>query len=227
MKLPFTMPKLGTKAGLFLVVVLASSVAYVGDNFVSFLTLAERTVEDIRVASALPTEPQDPDIVIVAITEDTLKQFPYREPVDRTFLADLLKFIESKHPRAVGMDILFDQATEDDKDDALKKVIADYTVPLVISYTDNPDEVSDEQLAFVNDFVPLQDRVQANLPEDDGIVRTIPKSKIMHDGKPMDGFAHGLVAKLGIEVPDKILPWPGTARRPSTSSRSRSSRLIP
>ncbi|HMA49594.1 MAG TPA: adenylate/guanylate cyclase domain-containing protein [Magnetospirillaceae bacterium] len=212
MKLPFKLPKLGTKAGLIVVTLAAVTIAYVADNFISFLTLAERTVEDIRVASALPTEPQDPDIVIVGITEDTLKQFPYREPVDHAFLADLLKFIESKHPRAVGVDILFDQATEDDKDDALKKVIADYSVPLIVSYTDNPDEVNEEQLDFLNNFVPPQDRVQANLPEDDGIVRTIPKSKIMRDGKPMPGFAHGLVEKLGIDVPDKILPiaWHGS-----------------
>ncbi len=212
MKLPFKLPKLGTKAGLVIVTLAAVSIAYVADNFISFLTLAERTVEDIRVASALPTEPQDPDIVIVGITEDTLKQFPYREPVDHAFLADLLKFIQSKHPRAVGVDILFDQATEDDKDDALKKVIAGYGVPLIISYTDNPDEVNEEQLDFLNDFVPAQDRVQANLPEDDGIVRTIPKSKIMRDGKPMPGFAHGMAAKLGIDIPDKILPvaWHGS-----------------
>jgi len=93
MRLPFKLPKLGTKAGLIIVTLAAVTIAYVADNFVSFLTLAERTVEDIRVASALPTEPQDPDIVIVGITEDTLKQFPYREPVDHAFLADLLKFI--------------------------------------------------------------------------------------------------------------------------------------
>jgi class 3 adenylate cyclase/CHASE2 domain-containing sensor protein len=218
MKLPNLKIKLGGKPALVLVTLLAVAVAYIADNFISFVTLTERTVEDIRVASNLPVEPQDPDIVILGITEVTLTQFPYREPVDHAFLADLLKWVESKHPRAVGVDILFDQPTEEDKDNELKQVIANYSLPLVISYYDNPAEISDEQYAFLNDFVPPQDRVQANLPEDDGIVRTIPKSEKMRNGQLMPGFARGLVMKLGIDVPDKILPiaWHGA---PSADSK--------
>ena len=212
MRFPNLKLKLGSKATLVLVTLLAVAAAYVGDNFISFVTLTERTVEDMRVASALPVEAQDPDIVILGITEDTLAQFPYREPVDHHFLADLLTWVESKHPKAVGMDILFDQATEEDKDNELKKVIANYSVPLVISYYDNPDEINDDQFAFLNDFVPPQDRVQANLPEDDGIVRTIPKSEKMRNGQFMPSFARGLVMKLGIDPPDKITPiaWHGS-----------------
>lgn len=212
MKLKLPKFKFGSKDALVFVTLLAVAIAYGADNYISFVTLAERTVEDIRVASSLPTEPQDPQIVIVGITEDTLAMFPYREPVDRGFLADLLEYLETKHPRAIGMDILFDQGTEEDKDDRLRQVIANYKIPLVISYTDNPDEVNDDQLDYVNRFVPPQDRVQANLPEDDGIVRTIPASKKMRDGNLMPGFARGLVSKLGVDVPDKILPiaWHGS-----------------
>ncbi len=209
MKLPSI--KLSGKWALAPVILLAVAAAYAADNYISFVTLAERTVEDIRVASSLPIEPQDPDIVILGITEDTLTQFPYREPVDRAFIADLLKWIEAKHPRAVAMDILFDQATEEDKDAELKQTIANYSVPLVISYYDNPDEITPEQIEYLNAYVPEQNRVQANLPEDDGIVRTIPKSA-MHGGKLMPGFARGLVLKLGIDPPDAITPiaWHGS-----------------
>ena len=212
MKFPRLKLKLGGKPALVLVTLLAVGIAYVADSYIAFVTLAERTIEDRRVASALPVEPQDPNIVILGITEDTLARFPYREPVDHHFLADLLKWVESKHPRAVGMDILFDQATEDDKDDELKQVIANYSVPLVISYYDNADEISDDQFEFLNGFVPEQDRVQANLPEDDGIVRTIPKSAKMRNGQFMPSFARGLVMKLGIEVPDKVtsIAWHGS-----------------
>jgi len=210
MKLPGI--KLSGKWALAPVILMAVAAAFAADNYISFMTLAERTVEDIRVASSLPVEPQDPDIVILGITEDTLTQFPYREPVDRGFIADLLKWVESKHPRGVGVDILFDQATEEDKDNALKQVIADYSVPLVISYYDNPDEISEDQAAFLNGYVPEQDRVQANLPEDDGVVRTIPKSEKMHNGQVMPGFASGLAQKLGINPPDVITPiaWHGS-----------------
>jgi class 3 adenylate cyclase/CHASE2 domain-containing sensor protein len=212
MKFPKLKIKLSGKPALVIVTLVAVAVAYVADSYIAFVTLTERTVEDRRVASALPVEPQDPNIVILGITEDTLTQFPYREPVDHHFIADLLKWVESKHPRAVGIDILFDQATEEDKDNELRQVIANYSVPLVISYYDNPAEISDEQFAFLNGFVPAEDRVQANLPEDDGIVRTIPKSEKMRNGQFMPSFARGLVMKLGIDVPDKITPiaWHGS-----------------
>lgn len=201
-----------------MVALIAASAAYVGTNYLSFLTIAERTIEDIRITTMLPPEPQDDNIVIVGINEDTLAMFPYREPVDRGFLASLLLDIQAKHPRAVGMDILLDQATEDDKDDRLREVIKNYQTPLVISYTDNPNEVTDDQLAFLNDFVPPEDRVQANLPEDDHIVRTIPASKKMRNGSMMPGFARGLVSKLGVDVPDvkTSIIWHGS---PNTDTK--------
>jgi len=206
--------KLAGWPALVLVTFIAAGGAYFATHYVSFLTLAERAIEDFRLATVQKPEPQDPNIVIIGITEETLALFPYREPVDRGFLADLLETIAAKHPRAVGVDILFDQPTEEEKDDRLKKVIAEYPVPIVFSYTDKAEEVSDDQLEYLNGFVPPADRVQAYLPEDalDAKVRTIPASRKMRDGSTMPGFARGLVGKLGIEVPDKItrMVWHGS-----------------
>ncbi|MCH8835011.1 MAG: CHASE2 domain-containing protein, partial [Proteobacteria bacterium] len=55
----------------------------------------ENRVADIRVAILSPPEPQHPDIVVVAVTEDTLAALPYRSPLDRRFLADLLRTLEA------------------------------------------------------------------------------------------------------------------------------------
>ena len=44
MKLPFKLPKLGTKAGLIVVTLAAVTIAYVADNFISFLTLDRKSV---------------------------------------------------------------------------------------------------------------------------------------------------------------------------------------
>ncbi len=199
---------------LILVTVLAASAALLMVHKISFMTLIERAVEDFRITTFLPKEPQDKDIVIVAINEDTLAQFPYREPVDHGFIADLLQTLESRHPRAIGMDILFDQATEPDKDARLKQVIANFSLPLVISYVDQPEEVNQTQLDYLNDFVPKADRVLAYIIEDpiDGKVRTITASRKTVDGTLMPGFARGLVGKLGIDVPDGFTPiiWHGT-----------------
>ena len=64
-------------------------------------------------------EPQNKDVVVLTLTEDTLAQFPYRSPVDRAFLAELIRTVDAAGARAIGFDVLFDQPTEPEKDAAL------------------------------------------------------------------------------------------------------------
>jgi class 3 adenylate cyclase len=185
------------------IAVLSTTLAILLTHNVAFLTQAERFVEDLRIATLLPPEPQDPNIVIAGITEDTLKLFPYRSPVDREFLANLLKALDAKHPRAIAMDVLLDQATEPEKDALLKETIANLQTPLVISYTANPEIVDKKQLAFLNAFVPPQDRVAAEIASDTfGTARWILPEVVQPDGTHMLAFARGLLAKGGVETPD-------------------------
>src|SRR3954469_24646122 len=100
----------------------------------SFLATANPYIVDTETATLAPAQPQDPDIVIVAVTEDTLAKFPYRAPVDRQFMAGLLSALGEKKPRAIGVDFLFDQPTEPVKDEALSRAIAGLKVPLRIAY---------------------------------------------------------------------------------------------
>ncbi|MBT5195764.1 MAG: hypothetical protein HOM07_25750, partial [Rhodospirillaceae bacterium] len=51
-----------------------------------FLSMMGQWVVDLRIANLTPAEPKHSDIVIVAVNEDTLSQFPYRSPLDRQFL---------------------------------------------------------------------------------------------------------------------------------------------
>jgi len=209
---------------LVAVALLSTVAAVAAVNKLSFLKLGELALEDFRIANLLKPEPQDPNIVIISITEDTLQLFPYREPVDRGFLADLLETLQARKPKAIGIDVLFDSPTEPDKDDRLKDVIAHATVPLAISYTDNPAEVSDDQLDYLNDFVPQKDRVRANIPEDliDGKVRYISGSQVMRNGDKMPGFARGLLSQIGIAVPDTDTPivWHGAPDRDTPTFRT-------
>src|SRR5690348_1001903 len=71
----------------------AAAVTLAAFHNITFLTQAELFVDDVRTAAStfMRREPQDPRVVIVAVTEDTLAQFPYRSPVDRAFLARLLR----------------------------------------------------------------------------------------------------------------------------------------
>src|ERR1700679_597338 len=86
--------------GAVAIVAAAVSVFLVSRFFV--LTDADRVVQDWEITTIAPAEPQDPNIVVVAINEQTLTQFPYRSPVDRAFLANLLTMLSAKHPRAIG-----------------------------------------------------------------------------------------------------------------------------
>ena len=73
------------------VAILAALLSSAAVNNITFLANVNQFIADGEIAAFTPKEPQDPDIVIVAITEDTLAQFPYRAPIDRQFLTDLLK----------------------------------------------------------------------------------------------------------------------------------------
>ncbi len=88
-----------------LVSIVVTGAAVLAAHKVAVLSQLERIVQDIRVATMLPPEPQDPNVVIVAITEDTLKLFPYRSPVDREFLSKLLAGLDAKKPAAIGLDV--------------------------------------------------------------------------------------------------------------------------
>lgn len=182
-------------------VVLASTViAVLSTQYLTFLTTLENIASDIRIAALQPPMPQSEDIVIAAITEDTVSQFQYRSPVDREFLADLLLALQAKGVKAIGVDVLLDQATEPEKDALLHQTIRELTVPTFFSYTVTPTIVNEEQLEYLNDFVPEPMRAAANLATDpfDGTVRWIFPGE-NQPGMPI-GFPRKAVEMVGMET---------------------------
>ena len=152
-----------TAAGIALFMSLLAMLAV--DN-VSFLTSADRFVEDWEIAFRSPPEPQDPNILIMAVDEGTMQHFPYRSPLDRGFLASLMTALDAKHPRAIVLDYLFDQPTEKDKDDALRNALHAMQTPTVVSYFEAGTTVAADQTAYLNDFVPAKMRAVANVGTD-------------------------------------------------------------
>jgi len=195
-----------------IVALAATFVASVAVHKLFFLLYVEHFIEDMRIALLLPAEPADSNVVIVTIDEQTLAKFPYRSPVDRGFLAETIRFIAEREPRAIGVDILFDQPTEPEKDAALRKVLADAQVPLVVSYVDDPALMTEDQKEFLDDFVPPSMRVLANFDENVfDTVHSIYPGHAEADGRFLPGFARGLAAKLNIATPsDKLaIAWHG------------------
>ncbi len=190
---------------------------------IGFLGHLEDVTRDIRVATAAPM-PQQKDIVIAGLTEETVTQFAYRSPVDREFLANLIKTLEAKGARQIGVDVLFDQPTEPAKDELLKKTIRETKTPLLISYSNSKNVVNDDQLAYLNDFVPERLRAGANLARDpfDDSVRWIFPGET-EPGMPL-GFVRKAAALLGIKTPNT---QPEIAWRPRPDSETPAFPLYP
>jgi adenylate cyclase len=75
---------------------------------------AERALYDIRFVTAAERIEQDERIVLVTYNDDTLEALAKRSPLDRKLLADALTALDSLGPKAIGIDILFDQAQPED-----------------------------------------------------------------------------------------------------------------
>jgi adenylate cyclase len=171
---------------------------------VGFFADADRFVQDSEIARRPYGESQDPNIVIAAITEDTLHNFQYRQPIDRGFLNTLVHSLAAKGVKAIGIDILFDQPTEPEKDAALKKTLHTLQVPLVVSYAGRSLETED-QLNYLNGFVPKDARALANIGTDQtDTVRWVYPGETKPGG--MLSFARALAAKVG--VPTKATQVP-------------------
>ena len=181
------------------VVVAATFIAALSTQYLTFLTSLENIASDIRIAALQAPMPQSEDIVIAAITEETVTQFPYRSPVDREFLAGLLKSLEAKGAKLIGVDVLLDQPTEPEKDALLHQTILEMKTPTFFSYSNTPSIVNEDQLEYLNDFVPESMRAGANLATDpfDGTVRWVFPGENT-PGMPM-GFPRKAAQMVGVE----------------------------
>jgi adenylate cyclase len=194
------------------VIIAAALAATLAVHNVTFLLYLEQVSEDVRTALYMPSEAQDPDITIVTIDEDTLAQFPYREPIDRRFLADLIRHIAARGPRLIAVDVFFDQPTEPAKDDLLRQTLRTLSIPLVVSYTDNPAIENDDQKAYLDDFVPPAARAMATLATDPSdTTRRIFPGETQSDGSYIPGFARAVAGKLGVATPavETVIVWHG------------------
>jgi class 3 adenylate cyclase/CHASE2 domain-containing sensor protein len=227
MKLPALARLSGLKQirAVAIVIVACAGVAVFLVQNLAFLVNANQFLLDWEIVNYTPAEPQDPDIVIVAVTEDTLAQFPYRAPIDRKFMADLLGALDAKHPRAIGVDYLFDQPTEAAKDEALRQTIAGIKAPLRIAYVEpsstlgnsraeqeNNNIAGPDQVAYLKSFVPPEKRVLVNVAEDSfDVVRWIYPGSVTSGGRYVMGFSRGVAAAVGTKTPAEQLSiaWRG------------------
>jgi len=173
-----------------MVVVLTAAFAFGLSQWVPFVGMAENWLGDYRIATLTPAAPQSPEIVIVTITDETLAMFPYRSPVNRHFLSDLFKSLDDSGVKAIGVDLLFDQATEPENDDELKATIRTLKAPIIIGYIGTGEGLSDDQIEYLDDFLPPEVRAYVTLVKDplDATVRRMYPGRTAPDGKFIKGF---------------------------------------
>lgn len=176
-----------SRSGLWItiVAVLSALIAIFSVQFLAPLNNLEKKLADIRVAALEAPKPPSDKIIVVALDEETVSQFAYRSPIDRAFIADLIERIDGAGAKALGVDVIVDQASEAEKDERLYEVIRNAKTPLHFSFTSDSAFVTEPQLDFMRDFIPADKRMESRLLTDpfDGLVRRINTGGVVSNGK--------------------------------------------
>jgi adenylate cyclase len=169
-------------AGTLLFLLLGLLVARYGWQ-VPLASDAERALYDLRFqAGAERTLEQDSRIVLVTYNDDTLAELGKRSPLDRAMLARALQAIDGMNPRAIGIDILIDQAQPEDAQ--LLQTFRQLRTPTYLAFASaehNPDQILPWQEEFLSNFIrqasagpvrPASIRLGTDLA--DGVIRRWP-----------------------------------------------------
>ncbi len=165
-----------------------------------------------RSARCRPTEPQEPDIVVVrGHRRYAGPASAYRSPVDRSFLAGLIEALGQASARDRHR-FLLDQPTEPAKDAALWQTLHTVEVPLVVAIQRRS---ANGHPGTAGHAATLRARRDARLCDawrrQPGVVRWIYPGKTGRDGRYVPGFVPALAARLGVPPTRKVIPivWHG------------------
>lgn len=115
---------------------------------------AENALYDLRAANFAQQVDQDPRILMVVYTDQTLRDTGQRSPVDRTILANALTNLDKMGAKSIGIDILFDQPQDDDA--VLKAALRSMRTPTNVAFASidtNRDAIRFEQQQFLEKFL--------------------------------------------------------------------------
>jgi class 3 adenylate cyclase len=169
---------------------------------VSLAQIAENHLNDMQVALLSLPRPQSENIAIVLIDDKTLAQYPYRSPLDRTLISDLLLALQAKSVAAIGINVLFDRPTEADKDRRLYQELRSASVPIILSRVSSNSGFSAEQVRYSNDFVGNL-RTGLSLIYRDPVDHTVRGTllRLVQGGTVQLGFAATLADAVDVELP--------------------------
>jgi len=163
----------GVLAGAIVAMLLSGAIFYletIGSGLLEF----EHRLADWRTALlADQREASHPGIAIVTIDEETMADSPY-DIVDRSYLARIIRYLDTAGAKGIGLDFLFLKRTEDGKDRDLVAAFQSAKVPMVIAAADRRARVLESQRTYQREFITASGQMPgyANLYYDrDEIVR--------------------------------------------------------
>lgn len=167
------------------------------------LAATENRARDMVQALFYPKQPQRDDITVVLIDEATLAQLPYRSPIDRAFLAGLVARLRGLGAKAIGIDLLIDQATEEAKDFAFLDVIEADGAPVIMVVADQKEGLTADQNEMLAAMTERVATGQASLYRDpvDWVTRGVPATREIH-GRQTPSFAVAMARAGGLMAPD-------------------------
>ncbi|MEM7563713.1 MAG: CHASE2 domain-containing protein, partial [Pseudomonadota bacterium] len=139
-------------SGIFLTIVTSAFTLVIFNNL-SIAKLAENHLSDVRIAMLSRPLPQSTHIAIILITDKTLENYPYRSPLDRSLITEILEKLDSSSVAGIGINVLFDRPTEPVKDDALYQKLQQLSVPVVASQVSSSSGFSASQIQYSNQFL--------------------------------------------------------------------------
>lgn len=148
---------------VLLSIVIASS--FVLGNHAPFAPL-EAMLADVRTSRLARSDAIDASVVVVAITEESLKDDQALSPIDRRFLARLITAVDAAAPDSIGLDILFDRPSLPENDKAFRETLGSLRAPLVMIGTEVPAAFEKAILAGRQVASPA-----LNADGNDGVVR--------------------------------------------------------
>ena len=179
--------------------VLAAALAWFGTRHLPVLRQGSAWLEDLQLAYFAQPRPQSDAVILLTIDENTLAELPFRSPISRAFLARVLRSLAAKKPSAVGIDILFDQPTIAEDDDALLAAIDSFPAPVVAVVGDASTGLTERQLEFQERYLDGRNVGSATVHTSDGVVR-----EVFPGETTAAGFTPSLVAALagalGVEL---------------------------
>lgn len=178
----------------------SAALSWFGTRHIALLRQSELLLDDFRLAYFAPPREQHSDIVVLTIDEETLAQFPFRSPIDRGLIAELVTTLSERKVRALGIDLIFDQPTDPDDDRAFLTALDGLAAPSVVAIGNATNGLTRRQLEFQEQYLGGRSVGLAGMLLTAGVVRHVYPGEPGPEGF-QPSFAAALAGAVGVERP--------------------------